>query len=566
MLPPLPPADWEARWTSSVRSAQAQQDAAFHELGSVIVVLTGVGVLVALVSFVGLLLGAASAQRRELATRAALGAAPRSLAGRLVMQALMLGGLALVAGVMLGTVAVIFTEQSWPHELVEASAGNTLVRMIGAGSLVMAIGVISASVLAYLTVVRGPLAAALTSGARVTASRGELQLRNALAVLQFAGVLALLSGAVSLARESRPDVTPATTGYGSLLIARLELNGSGLREPQERVRQIGALRTRVRSLPGVEAESLASAGAWLGLGPTDRVMVECGKCYRALMFMPYDALRLRQFTIMPGFFAVLGMQVDKGRALEPADDESSERVALVNRPLGIAHFQDARPIGRHAHPYESLTRHEIVGIVPAVWAPVLGGARRLDTALYLSALQHPPRTLDLLVRSHNVQKATDALSGLRAQLPAGVVLHEPQTAVAALHELGAPLRFMAALLLGVALLVVLLGAHGAYALQRFRVENQRHELSVRLALGSSPRSLIRHVLGHTARLVRVAVIVGSLGALAAARSVQLVIPGAPPFAPGMLIAITLLLFTAALLGALLPALRAARLDHAAVLD
>jgi putative ABC transport system permease protein len=566
LLRPLPPADWHAEWTASAVSASAQQEAAFHHLGLVILVLSAVGVLVALISFMTLVLGAASTRRNEIATRAAVGATPLELCALLIRHLLALSGPALFVGMAIALIAATIVERAWPHALVVSEYHVLVLRLFGAGSLIVMIGVASASLLAYLAVVRQPLPAALTSGARATASPGELQLRDALTILQFAGVLTLLSGAATLARESRPEQT-ATTGVlgDSLLIVNLQLDETAFREPRERVRFIASLRKRVRTLPGVRAESLASAGAWLGLGPLDRVMVECGKCYQAYMYMPTYSPIIRHFAIMPGFFKVLGVDVEEGRAFEDSDDASSERVVLVNRPLAMAHFQHGQPLGRNARPYD-LAAHRIVGIVPGVWTPVLGGSRRLDLAMYLSLLQYPPRTLDLLVRVNDAKTASDSLSHLRTSLPPGVVMGEPQTADAVLRELGASLRFLARLLSSMALLVVLLSSHGVYALQRFRVKNLRRELGLRLALGATPQSLTRHVLAQTIRLVRMATVVGIFGALAAARGVQVLIPGAPPFALSVVAITTLLMCGVAVLASLMPAIRVARLDPAASLD
>jgi ABC-type lipoprotein release transport system permease subunit len=565
LLQPLPPADWEAQWTTSAISAQAQQEAAFHHLGLVILVLSAVGVVIGLISFAALVLSAASARRNELATRAALGATPLTLIGLLLRHAMALSAVALGAGVTFASFAASIVERAWPHTLVVAGFGERLVHLFATGSLIVLTAVVVSTGLACLTVLRQPLAPVLTSGTRVTASPAELQLRDALTVLQFAGVLALLSGAVTLVRESRPELA-ASVSADSLLVARLQLMGDEFQDKSERVRFLELLRERVRALPGVEAESLASAGAWLGLGPRDRVIVECGDCYQAYMYMPTYGPIVRQYAIMPNFFDVLGLTAHAGRVFDDGDTARGDRVALVNRPLGITYFQRSEPLGRHAHPYQSLEPHRIVGAVPSVWTPVLGGSHRLEPAIYLPLLQYPPRTLDLLVRTRAAETVSASLQQLRAQLPAGVLLHDPKPADSILRELGASLRFLAELLVAMATLVILPGMYGVYALQRFRVENLQRELAIRLALGLPPRSLVRHVLARTARLIRFATLIGIFGALAAARGVQRIIPGAPPFALGVVASTTLLLVTVALLGSLLPARRAARLDPAALLD
>ena len=110
---------------------------------------------------------------------------------------------------------------------------------------------------------------------------------------------------------------------------------------------------------------------------------------------------------------------------------------------------------------------------------------------------------------------------------------------------------------GVALLIAVVGVAGVLA---FSVSARTREFGVRLACGSTPRQLLKHVLAEGALIAAIGIVAGATGGYAlgrvAASSVEsLRLPGPLP-----VIGAAAVLMAAAALASLLPAARAARVD------
>ena len=110
---------------------------------------------------------------------------------------------------------------------------------------------------------------------------------------------------------------------------------------------------------------------------------------------------------------------------------------------------------------------------------------------------------------------------------------------------------------GIALLIAVVGVSGVLA---FSVSARTREFGVRLAVGSTPRSLLMRVLSEGATIVAVGIAAGVAGGyafagIAASYLDNLSLPGAVP-----LLAAAALLGGAAVLASLMPAARASRVD------
>jgi len=120
----------------------------------------------------------------------------------------------------------------------------------------------------------------------------------------------------------------------------------------------------------------------------------------------------------------------------------------------------------------------------------------------------------------------------------------------------AQIRILGAL----AVLALLLSAVGIHGLLAFTVAQRGREIGVRLALGAEPRSVARMVVGDAARMALFGVVPGVIGAYLAARAMSALLFGVAPGDPWTLGAAALLCMATAVVAALRPAMRAARVD------
>jgi putative ABC transport system permease protein len=115
----------------------------------------------------------------------------------------------------------------------------------------------------------------------------------------------------------------------------------------------------------------------------------------------------------------------------------------------------------------------------------------------------------------------------------------------------------------VAMLLTGLGINGLLA---YTVAQRRREIGVRLALGAEPRRIARGVVWDGVRLVLIGIVPGLLVAYWAARFINALLFGIPP-ADATTIAATIgLCLGTALLGALIPAMRAVRVSPLTVMQ
>ena len=155
-----------------------------------------------------------------------------------------------------------------------------------------------------------------------------------------------------------------------------------------------------------------------------------------------------------------------------------------------------------------------------------------------------------------IQPITRIIHGISADQPVerAATLADVRAQVLAPERLNA---FVLAGFGGVALLIAVVGIAGVLA---FSVSARTREFGIRLAIGSTPTSLLLRVLNEGARMVAVGIGVGVIGGYVLARLAagyfgNMAMPGLLPIAGAALV-----LVGAAIAAALLPAARASRVD------
>jgi putative ABC transport system permease protein len=110
---------------------------------------------------------------------------------------------------------------------------------------------------------------------------------------------------------------------------------------------------------------------------------------------------------------------------------------------------------------------------------------------------------------------------------------------------------------GLALVLALAGIYGVIS---YAVTARSQEFGIRLALGADGRQLIRLVLGHGSALIAIGLLMGALSASALTRLLKSLLVGVSPFDPATFVTAGALLAAIALIGCLVPARRATRVD------
>jgi ABC-type antimicrobial peptide transport system permease subunit len=150
-------------------------------------------------------------------------------------------------------------------------------------------------------------------------------------------------------------------------------------------------------------------------------------------------------------------------------------------------------------------------------------------------------------------------------LDASMPLTEMLTMKARLDDALSQERLIASFASGLGLLALALSAIGIYGVLSFAVSRRTREIGIRMALGARPLEVSRMILRESAALAACGFAIGGAGAITLARVANVLLYGVTATDPAAFGVAFALLTTVALVSALIPAYRAARLDPAATL-
>jgi hypothetical protein len=505
-LPPIPVETLGLPWSSTALWPHQLQAAALDRMAEIVAALFLAAGAVALLTTLVLLVEAGASRWRETAVRAALGAGPGRLAALLLGAAVRPVALAAALGLLLGLSGGGALRMGWPGLLVEPEAAAA-APVVGLALAVLAgTALVSYTSVVLRTLRHGSLAGALASGARSTAGPGALLGRRALSALQIGLAGAVVTAAATLV-SGLPGAASADAAGEVTLVPVTAPTGAA---PDHWEGILG----RIGGLPGVEAESLATPGALVGLGVRDHALVECGNCYRGGLPLPYQGAVADHHAVAPGFFDAAGLRVMAGRGLTGADVHRAAPVALVNEAFARRSFEEGDPVGRAMRVGGGMGRwHTVVGVVADREIPAVGGDPRPRPAVWLSALQSAPGRGWVLLRGDGpgIRAARDLLAAH------GYAPGAPRTLARHRADARAPLRWMRQVALALAFGTLALALHGAHATALATTRRRAGALAVRRALGATDGHIVRHVLRGAAGVGVAGGLAGAfLGALVSA--------------------------------------------------
>ncbi len=540
--------------------------------------------LIGCANVANLLLARATARRREIAVRMALGATRGRLLRQLLTESLLLGLLGGVAGLLLalwGVDALIGLEPDLPR-LGEVRVDSAALAFTFTLALLVSLvfGLTPA-----LQSTRDDFNESLKEGGRGGrgAGRGR-RLRGALVVAEIALALVLLASAGlmfnSLLRLLRVD-----PGFRTDNILTMQISLPQAKYPGDRsdltVGFYRRLIERVESLPGVESAGLTSALPLTNSGSTRLFCIEGRSAPKSLEEIP-----IMQFRQTSGdYFNTLAIPLIKGRYLSLGDTRDSLPVAVINESLARLYFPDEDPIGKRVWlgPPEELipselippgmdlkgfrfTRWTIVGVVKDVLHNGLN--RQGQPEIYVPNEQNGNNKIPDATRGMYmaVRTTTDPLSltaAVRRQV-FEIDTEQPIADVATMEKLLATSlsqsRLSALLLAIFGAVALILAAVGVYGVMSYAVTERAHEIGVRMALGATRRDVLWLVIGRGMALAGAGMLIGLAGALALTRLMSALLFDVSANDPLTFSAMALLMAAVALMACWIPARRATKVD------
>ncbi len=520
----------------------------------------GVLLLIACANVANLQLARTSTRQREFAVRAALGASRARLVRQLLTESCLLSLLGGFAGIGMAWIGLDLLLALAPAETPRLSeiAISRPVLFFSLGLALLA-GVLFGLAPAF-QISRPDLQAPLKDGGRVAAhGLGGRRLRSSLVVLEIALALMLVTSA-GLLIKSFWRLHQIDPGFSAEQVLSFQLSPPDFGEEDSAPRARTYYRQvleRLRALPGVQSVGgihllpMSDSNWDPGLRIEDRPLPPGSS---------HGTVNWRLVT--SDYFATMKIPLLRGRSFGASDDESGEKVALINASLARKYWPGEDPIGKRiGSGFEGKGNWvTVVGVVGDIKQHGLGLETRPE--MYRPYFQHtslPPMTL--MVRTNSAPAALassirSAVWSIDKNVP--ITDLQPMTEVVA-HSIAQPRSTM--LLLSVfAGIGLTLGIIGIYGVISYSVAQRTQEIGVRMALGARTSDVLRLIVGQGLKLTLLGVVAGVGGALAVTRLMSSLLFGVSATDPTTFVAIAAALTLVALFACYLPARRATRIS------
>lgn len=553
-------ARWHVAETSPDRWLRAMVHSRLDQLTSryrttVMVFLGAVGLILALaaVNVAGLLLARGSARQVELAVRASLGAGRLRLIRQLFVESIAIVVPALLLGLVLSWLTLDAIVANVPLTMPDNSPVtlNTTVLALTVAALIpatMLFGLLPAFQLSR----RMRLGAMVARGARhvgspLTRRGGQMLIAAevALAVILVAGAALMIRSFIRIS-----DVELGFDMEDVVTVDILPLDGS----PGAQKAYFDELLSRVRTIPGVMSSGLV-----------DNLVLGGTTSYNTLEAPPHTA-QSTVFRATPGYLETLKVTARAGRLFTEADYRTGYKAVVINESAARRLFPDGPSVGR------SLTRSGRDGeswTVIGVIADMRHGGP-LDTRAVGQAQVFLPfevrndgyqfATKLVVRRSHSAPLLGDQLRDTARAIGPPVLIERIRSGNDWFTDrVITPRRRMVLLSLlgGLGLLLALVGVVG---MTMYAVTRRTTEIGVRMAFGARPADVVGTIVRDAAWPLAIGVAAGIGGAAMTSRVIQSFLFETEPNDPLTLFVVAIALIASGAVAAVMPALRAVRID------
>jgi putative ABC transport system permease protein len=532
----------------------------------VLLAAVGLVLLIACANLANLQLARASARRKEIAIRKALGAGRAQLLRQLMVEC---GLLALVGGALgllaarWGVGALLLLS---PVELPRANEAHLDGRVLLVTLFLSLLSGILFGLAPALSTTEPDAMEALKSEARGTAgSVTGRRARNMLVVTELALSLVLLACA-GLLLQSLMRLQGVDPGFDArrVLATRLSLPRARYKDRDSIRVFYQQLRIRMEALPGVRSSGAVSILPLSGLWASSDFTI-VGR--PPLLASETPSAQYRAIT--PGYFSTMRIALREGRDFTEEDSGERHAVTIISEALARSFWQSASPLGAHIK-FDMADLGspdaEIVGVVADVKHLALDAEPTPDIYApfqQISSAEVPnlTNTMYWVVRSDvDPRSLADAVRREARSVDREVAVSGGRTMEQFLSNSIAPRRFNLILLQVFAGAALLLSIAGIYGVISYTVKLRRHEIAVRMALGARPHEIVRIVMSQAMRLVMAGLTIGLVMGVAAAHLLANLLFGVGAADPATFTGVSLLIATVALTASLIPAWRAITVD------
>ncbi|MPY89066.1 MAG: FtsX-like permease family protein [Luteitalea sp.] len=525
--------------------------------------------LIACANVAGLFVARGLGRQREVAIRLTVGASRWRVIQPLLAESVVLASLGALGGLLLaswGTTLLLRLLLDAESSVSVTGSPDARVLAFTAG-VALATGVVFGLVPAW-QVTQPSLGATLKDQSLGVVGGGPVRLRKALVVAQVALSVLLLTGAGLFVRSLR-NLAAQDPGFVTRNLVSFDVEASLSGYSGAHAQQFyKTLVERVSALPGVTSVALT-------LGPLlQGEQWSSGMTVEGYAAEEGEDVRVSNNAVTPGYFETMGIPLLSGRDFTPQDARLTPpgegelswvdgfSIAIANQRFVDVYFEGKNPIGGRVGfggDPGTPTPIEIVGVVenakseglredvrPQLFFPFLESADPMRATVHVQTRQAPEAIFPLLRRTARE---------IEPDLPLlNMATMERQVERSLRGE-----RLVAALSSVFAALATLLAVIGLYGVMAYTVMRRTREIGIRMALGALSSRVAWLFLREAVSLVLVGFGVALPVIWALARYVESLLYGVEPLDPITIAVAMLGLGVVAAAGALVPAVRAARI-------
>ena len=525
--------------------------------------------VIACANVANLSLSRAATREREIGIRTAIGGAPRRVARQLLTEHLLLAGIGAAVGFLLAWPLVTMLTRVLPPDTPRLGAVALDWRALLFSALLAAVTGAAFGLAPVAHTLRLQLRAVLDAGGRSGGGSATGRIRRLLAAGQIAGAALLVIAAGLLVRSlwTLSQVDPGFRSSG-LVTARLAADDAHCGEPARCLAFHRTLEDRLRAVPGVRGAALVNVLPLAG-GVAKRSLEIEGYTVPAGKSAPLVRLTIAT----PDYGRVIGLRLIGGRPFAERD-RAGEPVVQVSAATARRFWPGRDAVGQHVRFVGESRWRTVVGVVADVRAHSL----TRDEPDWIDGTLYAPHAADVTLEDGRLPAEMIAVLETRlaptvvadhlqrlAQQTGGVVVDDVRSLDAVLADATAVPAATTSVLVATAVLALMLGSLGVYAVLSFLVSRRTQEFGIRVALGALPRDLRWLVVREGATLCAVGLAAGLAGALVAMRGLAAELHGVSPADPLTYVTVVVTFALVTLGACLVPTRRAARVDPLIVL-
>jgi putative ABC transport system permease protein len=518
----------------------------------------GVILLIACGNVAALMLGQMDSRSTEIAIRAALGANRRRLIQQLLLESIVIGLAAGLAGALFAAMGFTILLQSLPLGALAETAHLDWTVFWASVATALVAGIAIAAV-PGVALWRGNLQStmATTRTGGIAARGGKLE--GGLVVAQMA-LAVLLAAAAGLLIRTVANLHGIDPGTNVADIAVVDATMPVRLNANDRRRTVLDAVESLATLPGVKAVAATQKLPLRGSGDNYGIAIQG----RPDVQQTTTAFRM----VTRNYFDTMGIPLRAGRTFDISDRDTSDPVVVINEALAAKYFPGENPIGRVLLSGFGQAGERIVGIVGnAAEADLTDEAVPARYMLYdqLPFAANGTAFALRVARAEDVPAALDAARLSLARAGSQLAVQQTTSMRAVFDKAIGPVGRVVTLLSILAGLALVLGAVGVYGVISHYVSRRSRDYGICIAIGMPPSRVVSQVVGRGLSLVAAGSVLGLAAAIGATRVLASLLYGVRPTDPLALGGAVVILLVIGALAAFAPARRASLTDPAVVL-